>query len=214
MNNVEFMKHLSLHMGMEIQTAMDITDLSQCRYCLKEFENAMLLQEHHEQVHTKSIEKYVCRICQTGFEDEKKFAHHMTQKHIRAELPYACYICNYRSSFQMDVIDHFLEYHERSDKMQCPRCLKIFSMSGGAQGYNPATAVEYLRHLEQHNQPKVFKCERCVLQFPTDATRKAHVEKDHVTWKDYETLEGAPMGDGEVSVRMPKPDERNVRRPN
>ena len=108
MNNVEFMKHLSLHMGMEIQTAMDITDLSQCRYCLKEFENAMLLQEHHEQVHTKSIEKYVCRICQTGFEDEKKFAHHMTQKHIRAELPYACYICNYRSSFQMDVIDHFL----------------------------------------------------------------------------------------------------------
>ena len=44
MNNIEFMKHLSLHVENERATAVDLVDLCQCKYCLKDFENEVSLK--------------------------------------------------------------------------------------------------------------------------------------------------------------------------
>ena len=45
MNNIEFMKHLSLHVENERATAVDLVDLCQCKYCLKDFENEVRLEK-------------------------------------------------------------------------------------------------------------------------------------------------------------------------
>ena len=45
MNNIEFMKHLSLHVENERATAVDLVDLCQCKYCLKDFENEVSLKK-------------------------------------------------------------------------------------------------------------------------------------------------------------------------
>ena len=36
MNNIEFMKHLHLHVESDRATAIDLADLTQCKYCYKE----------------------------------------------------------------------------------------------------------------------------------------------------------------------------------
>ena len=50
--------------------------------------------------------------------------HHMQKQHVRAELPYFCHICSFRSSKHTDVVEHFQIAHDRTDKLQCPLCLK------------------------------------------------------------------------------------------
>ncbi len=35
MNNIEFMKHLHLHVESDRATAIDLADLTQCKYCYK-----------------------------------------------------------------------------------------------------------------------------------------------------------------------------------
>ena len=43
MNNIEFMKHLGLHVENERATAVDLVDLCQCKYCLKDFESSYMM---------------------------------------------------------------------------------------------------------------------------------------------------------------------------
>ncbi|CAB4066601.1 POGZ [Lepeophtheirus salmonis] len=70
----------------------------------------------------------------------------MTKAHVRSELPYACNVCGYRSSSHRDLIDHFHESHDRTDKLQCPRCLKTYSLMGD-RGYNSCIALPLLSYL-------------------------------------------------------------------
>ena len=35
MNNIEFMKHLSLHVESDRAAAVDLADMCQCKYCFK-----------------------------------------------------------------------------------------------------------------------------------------------------------------------------------
>ena len=61
MNNLEFMKHLHLHVETDRETAIDMADLSQCKYCYKDFDSEAKVQEHLEVQHLKSSLKHVCR---------------------------------------------------------------------------------------------------------------------------------------------------------
>merc|ERR1711962_1842027 len=63
MNNLEFMKHLHLHVETDREAAIDMADLSQCKYCYKDFDSEAKVQEHLEVQHLKSSLKHVCRIC-------------------------------------------------------------------------------------------------------------------------------------------------------
>ncbi len=68
-------------------------------------------------------------------------------QHYRSEMPYSCSVCGFRSSFHKDAVDHFQEAHDRTDKLQCPRCLKTFSLFSNNQ-YNANVASSYVMHLQ------------------------------------------------------------------
>ena len=61
MNNLEFMKHLHLHVETDRETAIDMADLTQCKYCYKDFDSEAKAEEHLEVQHLKSSLKHVCR---------------------------------------------------------------------------------------------------------------------------------------------------------
>ena len=109
-------------------TAVDLSDLSQCKYCLKDFESNFTLQKHMDDSHYKSNSQFVCRICNIAFPQALHLVSHMQKIHVRAELPYACQVCGFRTSSHREAVDHFIEQHDRTDKLQCPRCLKIFCL--------------------------------------------------------------------------------------
>ena len=86
MNNIEFMKHLSLHVENERVTAVDLVDLSQCKYCLKDFESNFTLQKHLDDDHYKSQSQYICKICNVTFPQATHLILHMQKVHVRAEM--------------------------------------------------------------------------------------------------------------------------------
>jgi hypothetical protein len=82
-------------------------------------------------------------------------------------------------------MDHFQESHDRTDKLQCPRCLKTFSLSSD-KGYNSGAAAQFVAHLQQHQDKKV-SCKKCCLNFINEQTMKDHVQKDHVSFKGFDS---------------------------
>ena len=164
MNNLEFMKHLFLHMESERPTAVDLSDLSQCKYCYKDFESSYAMQSHLDTVHVKKGVRYLCRICDEPFQTRNPLIHHMGRFHVKNEMPYLCNVCAYRSSSHRGLVDHFHETHDRSDKLQCPRCLKTFSLFGD-KGYNSNVATSFVSHLQMHEDKKGYNCRNCRLSF-------------------------------------------------
>ena len=164
MNNIEFMKHLSLHVENDRVSAVDLSDLSQCKYSLKDFESNFALQKHMDDAYYKSNSQNVCRICNIAFPQALHLISHMQKIHVRAELPYACQVCGFRTSSHREAVDHFIEQHDRTDKLQCPRCLKIFCLFSEKGGYNSSTAVAFVEHLQSHQDGKRVPCKKCCLR--------------------------------------------------
>jgi len=212
MNNVEFMKHLHLHVESDRATAVDLADLTQCKYCYKDFETPFKMQEHFEELHLRKGSEFVCRICDEPFKMKNHLIHHMGSKHVRSEMPYQCKICNFRSSMHRDCIDHFHESHDRTDKLQCPICLKTYSLYG-EKGYMSSIAVTFMQHLQKHEdiKNKKYGCKKCCLNFHNEAILKVHVEKDHVSFKDFDNLDVYVYAATDEPIQMPKPDEGKAR---
>ena len=80
----------------------------------------------------------------------------------------------------------FQESHDRTDKLQCPRCLKTYSLCSDKQGYNPTVASSFVAHLQAHIDKKV-QCKKCCLNFITDKELKEHVLKDHVSFRGFDS---------------------------
>ena len=211
MNNLEFMKHLHLHVETDRETAIDMADLSQCKYCYKDFDSEAKVQEHLEAQHLKTALKHVCRICEESFGISTHLIHHMQKVHVRSELPYLCHICSFRSSQHRDVVEHFQNTHDRTDKLQCPLCLKTTGLYG-EKGYNADTAVKFMQHLQKHEDTKNksgLNCRKCNLKFVDEKSVKNHTEQDHQSYRDFEDVEPAEVE--QPGLQMPPPDERGVR---
>jgi len=213
MNNIEFMKHLHLHIESERQTAIDFADLSQCKFCYKDFDNAIKMQEHIDTVHIIKGFQYVCVICNAGFNTQGALSVHMTTCHVKAEMPYSCQVCGYRTSCHKSIIEHFAEVHDRTDKLQCPLCLKTYSLFND-KGYNSAAAQSYMIHLQKHENLKKKKitCKKCCLEFVNADVLKYHMEKDHLSYKDYSDIDTSQFVLAtSAPLKMAKPEEKHYR---
>ena len=100
---------------------------------------------------------------------------------------------------------YFQEAHDRTDKLQCPKCLRIFALYSD-KGYSSSMAVSYIQHLQTHVS-KEAKCKKCVLKFHTEVMVRSHVDKDHMSYKNFDILESCQLGDSvnEDIISIPKP---------
>ena len=94
-------------------------------------------------------------------------------------------MCGYRCSFHRDLIDHFQEAHDRTDKLQCPRCLKTFSLSSD-KGAPSNGGEQFVQHLLQHKEKSV-KCKKCSLNFGTNQLMTDHMQKEHVSFRGFDS---------------------------
>lgn len=70
MNNIDFMKHLSLHVESDRDTAVDLADLCQCKYCFKDFDTPFEMQSHLEEAHLRQGHPFACKICEEVAQDK------------------------------------------------------------------------------------------------------------------------------------------------
>merc|ERR1719312_1311813 len=213
MNNLEFMKHLHLHVETDRETAIDMADLTQCKFCYKDFDSEQKAQAHTNQAHFKKDSPCACLICNSGFPQPAHLIHHMTKVHVKAEMPYQCQICGQRASQHRDIIEHFQETHDRTDKLQCPLCLKTYSLYGD-KGYNSNNAVSFMQHLQKHEDIKnrnQLNCRKCCLKFIDDKSLKTHLTDDHVSFKDFDNIETYQYVATDTPIKMPRPDEKQLK---
>ena len=216
MNNIQFMKFLHLQVDTQRETAIDIADLSQCNYCYKDFDSDAKVQSHQDTecvyAHKRSAE-YVDRITNTVFSTKGQLIQHMMKNHVKYEMPYSCQVCGFRSSFHHDVIEHFQLEHDRTDKLLCPKSLRVFSLYT-SQGYNPANVTAYLQHLQKMEDLKgksSLKCKKSVLRFSEEKHLRAHLADDFSSYKDFDDVEPFQLMASDESVMIPRPEEKTMR---
>ena len=216
MNNIQFMKFLHLQVDTQRETAIDIADLSQCNYCYKDFDSESKVQTHQdtECVYAyKRGSQYVDRITNTVFSSQGQLIQHMMKNHVKYEMPYSCQVCGYRSSFHHDVIEHFQLQHDRTDKLLCPKSLRVFSLYT-SQGYNPAVATAYLQHLQKMEDLKgksSLKCKKSVLRFSEEKHLRAHLADDFSSYKEFDDVEPFQLMASDEPVMIPRPEEKTMR---
>ncbi|KAK3590874.1 hypothetical protein CHS0354_033802 [Potamilus streckersoni] len=177
-NNVRTMQHLQGHIDSGKQQNLDLSDLTQCKHCYKQFDTPFEMQTHMEKVHL-STKVLMCRICEKDQDTYGALGNHMKQCHMACEMPYVCQLCNFRSSMYSDVVDHFKKKHDSSQHLLCLYCLRIFRVKFVSQGWGQTQT--YYGHLLKHqSKSSTKKCATCRLTFFNSQDVKSHRKKDHI----------------------------------
>ncbi|KAL8584074.1 hypothetical protein ACOMHN_022414 [Nucella lapillus] len=177
-NNVKAMMHLQGHIDSEKQQNLDLSDLTQCKHCYKQFDTPFEMQTHIEKVHLSNMNVLMCRICEKDHESRGALTNHMRQNHCACEMPYTCQLCHFRSSMYSDVVDHFKKKHDSSDSMLCLYCLRVFHVKFVSQGWGQ-TQVFYHHLLRHQSRSSNRKCTYCKLSFFNAQDMKNHRRTHH-----------------------------------
>ncbi|XP_067123275.1 uncharacterized protein [Centruroides vittatus] len=181
-NNIKVMKHINAHIDNRRQCKPNLSDLTQCKYCFRDFDTPFSMQCHIESVHLKK-DSLVCRICNLEFAQFRKLSVHMKNFHVQSEMPYHCHVCHYRSSFHQDVIEHFHETHYGTDKVLCHYCLKVFHIKFSNVGLGFIQNYSY--HLHKHQlKCATKKCTSCCLIFLSIQELREHRIRDHISYTE------------------------------
>ncbi|XP_076438866.1 uncharacterized protein LOC143277838 isoform X2 [Babylonia areolata] len=177
-NNVKAMMHLQGHIDSEKQQNLDLSDLTQCKHCYKQFDTPFEMQTHIEKVHLSNMNVLMCRICEKDHESRYALTNHMRQNHCACEMPYTCQLCHFRSSMYSDVVDHFKKRHDSSDSLLCLYCLRVFHVKFVSQGWGQ-TQVYYHHLLRHQSKTANRKCSVCKLSFFNAQDLKTHRKTHH-----------------------------------
>uniref|UniRef100_A0A8C7FK97 Pogo transposable element derived with ZNF domain a n=1 Tax=Oncorhynchus kisutch TaxID=8019 RepID=A0A8C7FK97_ONCKI len=187
--NIKLMNHMRHHVEMTAQQKGEVDTHTACQHCFRNLATPFRLQCHVESVHSQLESTTKCKICEWSYESEVAFLQHMKNTHKPGEMPYICQVCDYRSSLYVDVFAHFREFHNGTANLLCPYCLRVFRSSSN-----------YQNHYSRHQKKKVFKCDRCRLQFLFAKDRAEHKVQYHKTHLKPRQLEGLKPGT-KVTIR-------------
>ncbi|CAG5125728.1 unnamed protein product, partial [Candidula unifasciata] len=178
-NNVAAMMHIQGHIDSERQVNLDLSDLTQCKHCYKQFDTPFEMQTHIEKVHMNNANVLLCRICERNHDSRQALKEHMRKSHNACEMPYICQLCKFRSSMYSDVVDHFKKKHNGSDAVLCMYCLRVFHIRFVNQGWGQTNV--FYNHLMKHQvKNSCKKCQQCRLVFLNLGDVKMHRKLDHL----------------------------------
>ncbi|KAL3317295.1 hypothetical protein Ciccas_004048 [Cichlidogyrus casuarinus] len=143
--------------------------------------------------------QFFCKICGKETASELALAHHLQFTHHYREQPYVCRLCMFRSSVYEDILEHFYQFHQNSNHLICPYCLRIFtpsnarpaswsppqsSLSGGVStaglGAGVGQTQVLLQHLRLHQiAHHLRRCTCCKLTFTNRYDYLIHCRLDH-----------------------------------
>ncbi|CAH1790018.1 unnamed protein product, partial [Owenia fusiformis] len=178
-NNMRMMLHVQGHIDAEKQQNLELSDLTQCKHCYRQFDTPFEMQIHIEKVHQNKDNVLVCRICEREHDNRKTLTNHMRVTHNCCEMPYICNLCSFRSSVYSDVIDHFKKRHDSSEYIMCLYCLKSFKIKfSSSNGWG--LTQNYYNHLMKHlSKAGQKRCNACKLTYLNRAELQKHKSHDH-----------------------------------
>ncbi|XP_077483082.1 zinc finger domain-containing protein relative of woc isoform X3 [Amblyomma americanum] len=202
-DNIRTVKHITSHIEGSRQRNPDLTDLTICKYCFKEFETPYSMQCHTEAAHLKP-DGIVCRICSQEFDLVSSLIDHMKLYHNPSEMPYSCQLCGFRSSFHSDVISHFHQDHLGTNALLCRFCLRVYIVKFSNNCASIAMQNFY-SHLFKHlSRTSARRCPICCLVFLSPLDMKVHREREHVSMLNEPGVEAIKTTDASP-ILVPEP---------
>lgn len=157
--------------------------VSQCRYCLTNWESPQALESHMRAHPLKTrVEKstgFSCLICELRLPGVAALTAHMQKTHVSFDLPYRCGCCVHASSSLRHTVDHFYNEHAGAATLQCPFCMHIYVAQDEHDVPLPVNIAAYLEHLREHVRPSGTRCSRCALQFVHRGAARMHQTYGH-----------------------------------
>ncbi|CAN7983568.1 unnamed protein product [Ixodes hexagonus] len=202
-DNVKTVKHITNHIEGSRQKNPDLSDLTICKYCFKEFETPYSMQCHMEVAHLKD-DGIVCRICSQEFDLVPSLIDHMKLYHNPSEMPYSCQLCGYRSSFHKDILKHFHQDHLGSNALLCRFCLRVYVVKF-SNNLASIGVQKFYCHLFKHlARTSARRCPICCLVFLSQGDMRAHRDKEHVSMRGQPGVEAIPSADASPTM-VPEP---------
>nr|XP_022311754.1 uncharacterized protein LOC111116988 isoform X1 [Crassostrea virginica] len=201
-NNIKAMMHIQGHIDSSKQQNIDLSDLTQCKHCYRQFDTPFEMQTHVEKVHMNNVNVLMCRICERDHQSRHALMTHMRVNHNACEMPYICQLCKFRSSMYSDVVDHFKKKHDSSQHILCLYCLKVFNVKFVSQGWGQTQT--YYGHLLKHqSKSSSKKCTYCRLTFVNPADCKNHKKRDHMANQKGIDSSCDPLGQ-DMMIKVPE----------
>ncbi|VEL36231.1 unnamed protein product [Protopolystoma xenopodis] len=202
--NGQLVEHCILHLQMDEHSSGGLLPFSTCFDCLSIPSNSEQLRSHrnlHRRITNTLLlrtdifhlpgNRRVCCICEKSFDAFVDLAAHLCYKHPICDTPYVCPICfAFRSSIYSHLMLHFLAFHNCTNQIFCPFCLRHFSLpradssisdiARALPDINVFSSAPFYNHLQQHlaeNAP--HQCTACRLQFLQKRECKIHEYLHH-----------------------------------
>lgn len=202
-NNVKTVKHISNHIEGSRQRNPDLSDLTICKYCFREFETPYSMQCHVEAAHLKP-DGIVCRICSQEFDLVPSLIDHMKFYHNPSEMPYSCQLCGFRSSFHKDIISHFHRDHVGSNALLCRFCLRVYIVKFSNNCASIGVQNFYCHLFKHLARTSARRCPVCCLVFLSHLDMKAHRDREHVSMRNQPGVAAVKTTDSSP-VLVPEP---------
>nr|XP_037278975.1 uncharacterized protein LOC119172092 isoform X1 [Rhipicephalus microplus]XP_037278977.1 uncharacterized protein LOC119172092 isoform X1 [Rhipicephalus microplus]XP_037278978.1 uncharacterized protein LOC119172092 isoform X1 [Rhipicephalus microplus]XP_037278979.1 uncharacterized protein LOC119172092 isoform X1 [Rhipicephalus microplus] len=202
-NNIKTQQHITNHIEGSRQRNPDLTDLTICKYCFKEFETPYSMQCHAEAAHLKP-DGIVCKICSQEFDLVSSLIDHMKLYHNPSEMPYSCQLCGFRSSFHHDVVSHFHEDHTGTNALLCRFCLRVYIVKFSNNCASIGVQNFYCHLFKHLARTSARRCPICCLVFLSPVDMKAHREKEHVSMLNETGVEAVKTTDTSP-ILVPEP---------
>lgn len=202
-NNIKTVQHITNHIEGSRQRNPDLTDLTICKYCFKEFETPYSMQCHTEAAHLKP-DGIVCKICSQEFDLVSSLIDHMKLHHNPSEMPYSCQLCGFRSSFHNDVVNHFHEDHVGTNALLCRFCLRVYIVKFSNNCASIGVQNFYCHLFKHLARTSARRCAICCLVFLSHLDMKTHREKEHVSMLNEPGVEAVKTTDASP-ILVPEP---------
>ena len=136
----------------------------QCPIC-KHRATTFFNHKNHMRCHDSRFE-FICYVCGVSISNPTNVRGHMRQKHnIRnVKKPFECDKCD-RTCLTIGGLEEHKKQHKNKGDIQCPLCTETFSNNR-----------KWRLHRSQVHFGKVFKCEECGKEYPTQRELNAHLE--------------------------------------
>uniref|UniRef100_A0A0K8SUM4 C2H2-type domain-containing protein n=1 Tax=Lygus hesperus TaxID=30085 RepID=A0A0K8SUM4_LYGHE len=161
----DFKAHRKLHSA----TAADGTRTFSCYICLKKFAKQEMMQSHMR-THSKA-RPFCCHVCDYKCASKEALFKHLKthSKPKKTTIFFPCPLCPNKYSTSASLRTHLSNHSTESKPYQCDFC-----------DYSCYTSELLRAHVQKHSGGNRFRCEICLLSFPSEGKLKSHI-RDHLT---------------------------------
>jgi KRAB domain-containing zinc finger protein len=163
-----------------------------CKECNKFFMNSNCLNNHIQEVHTKT--KFECEVCNKAFSFESSKNRHVKVAHEK-NFDHRCEKCDREFGTKSELREHVFRYHTDYNSKKIANPMKVSNIIITKDDINRRKCnycgkhfakIQFLNlHIKAVHEKICFECEFCSKTFSFESSKIRHVRSVHQNIRDF-----------------------------